>query len=69
MSKWIGVEYQLPDIYDDVLFWDGDKVFQGYLDCDGQGNNLFEYANESSLWANESVTHWMPLPEPPKEEA
>ena len=48
------------------------KRSQSYKDCDEQGNNRVPYcwyANGGPMkWFGQEVTHWMPLPEPPKEE-
>lgn len=60
MSEWISVEEEMPD--------DGVWVI-GYVDGDmaetvswNERNEMFENGFE---WI-EKVTHWMPLPEPPK---
>lgn len=71
--KWISVKDRLPPMYHKVLITgknsaggsfgvikgshDGDKEGQWYRDDIGQ------YVNSSG----DTVTHWMPLPEPPKE--
>ena len=73
MGDWISVEDSLPEVPDcylvfrrnfygmscgqiTVCYWDGNNWFDNYHACSGQ--ELYE-----------SVSHWMPLPEPPKGEA
>lgn len=64
-SKWISVEDRLPGTQK-VLITDGDIVMRGYRRPDG----VWKYgAEEHMKWERLSirpVTHWMPLPEPPK---
>lgn len=65
MSKWISVKDRLPEIETDTLLvcvksYDGDLL----SDTDGFQDGKFVY------WSNQtgcSITHWMPLPEPPKD--
>ena len=59
-TKWISVKDRLPDCADTVLAVDRDGIratayYVGYWHSGGE---LDEY----------SVTHWMPLPEPPEGE-
>ena len=58
--EWISVKDRLPEYNKDVLVY----TKMGYMDVD---------FNKSSFSANfyrnnRDVTHWMPLPEPPKGE-
>jgi hypothetical protein len=71
--KWIGVEERLPK--------PNRKVLTIRKECSGTGR--YRYALDNTiLWIDgtlvwgvdmeswkDRVTHWMPLPEPPKEEA
>ena len=67
VPKWISVEERLPKSGERVLimfkpFEDDENISIGWLtksdfDCYDDSVNFFR-----------SVTHWMPLPEPPKEE-
>jgi len=62
MSEWIKVEDSLPPNDQEVLCWTTLGVYligyqeDGVFDCDLRG----------VLGNPEKVTHWMPLPEPPK---
>lgn len=65
--KWISVEDRMPNIDGKVIacyhFKNSKMCFVGVLDyyfCDP--NPHFQYAGTELV-----VTHWMPLPEPPKE--
>lgn len=45
------------------------KRSQSYEACDQQGNNKVPYcwySNGPMQWFGQEVTHWMPLPQPPK---
>jgi Lar family restriction alleviation protein len=59
-SGWISVEDELPPESMRVIVFDGDEVFSG---------RLFHgawFAQGSPFPENGSITHWMPLPEPPE---
>ena len=69
VPRWIPVEERLPATDDDVLivtnneFGTGYEVGQGYYDiCDEE---WFGHAYVGTI----DVTHWMPLPKAPKEDA
>jgi hypothetical protein len=66
-SEWISVDERLPEKGQEVLAYRGD--FRGdmmntytYL---GTGNWEDDYGYRGSA-KHEGITHWMPLPEPPK---
>jgi len=58
--EWISIKDKLPEINEEVLVMDRD-----FMD--------FAYYNSEGQWIDrefidlDDVTHWMPLPEPPKE--
>lgn len=58
---WISVEERLPEHMDDVLTWVGGLVEVGCYDETNECWELYTYVGDGS------VTHWMHLPEPPKE--
>lgn len=63
MSEWISVEERLPDMFKPVIVCrrftkDELKVEQGYRDVNGWWK---VYGTRTK-----NVTHWMPLPKPPK---
>ena len=63
VQQWIPVSERLPERYKYVLLWDAmDRdIFMGVLD-DKREWYIPGYSGELFI-----VTHWMPLPEPPKE--
>lgn len=64
MSAWISVEDRLPEDLRDVL------VYAEHL-TGGVRTVERAYCNQYGDWQEvngKTVTHWMPLPEPPKEE-
>ncbi len=68
--EWISVEDRLPKKTEDVLVVANDIVsqFQEVLNCcicPEYENVMWEFLNGEDFPC--IVTHWMPLPEPPKE--
>jgi 8-oxo-dGTP pyrophosphatase MutT (NUDIX family) len=63
VPKWISVEERLPDDSQDVL------VFFVYGVAPITGIDVDSYNHRAKRWVNidDAVTHWMPLPDPPKE--
>ena len=47
-----------------AAFWDGEDVI---VDQARYSNGEFDFENWAYVW-DENITHWIPLPEPPKEE-
>lgn len=71
--KWISVEIKKRSPAIDILFTDGKKIYQGWLEGHNFGDDLVFYNDccNSALcdhWP-ENITHWVyyELPEPPKE--
>ena len=78
---WISVKDRLPEPYTDVLViahgWKDRSIYIGRLEkVESQESWLTGLTNKASDWTiwgfsylvEPVVTHWMPLPEPPKEE-
>jgi hypothetical protein len=64
MSEWISVNERLPEEYEEViLFADGKAMGGMSLHPDGNFYEVFE-----GYWHPRAVTHWQPLPEPPKDQ-
>lgn len=64
IPRWISVEERLPDKGNVVLaMWKGEIAFARYTP-----HRLGWYNLASQYDSPNAVTHWMPLPEPPKEE-
>lgn len=64
MSEWISVKDDLPDEFPyDVLVMGKNECDEYFYDIafydDGEWKSLY--------WEGENITHWMPLPELPKE--
>lgn len=62
VPRWISVEERLPEHMDDVLVWVGGLAEIGCHDENDDCWELYTYVGDGT------VTHWMPLPKPPKEE-
>jgi len=61
--EWISVKDRLPEIWKDYLVTDGGACMVAEFMIESQEWNFFGI----SWWSNGHVTHWMPLPEPPKQ--
>lgn len=64
--RWISVKERLPE--------NGQKVIATFKNEGGvivdqarYSNGEFDFASWAYVW-HENITHWMPMPEPPKEE-
>ena len=69
--KWISVTERLPEIRKKVLVLAyGNDVFTAMLTNRAENNNPVFECDKSFLEIAKPgrITHWMPLPEPPKEE-
>lgn len=64
MSNWVSIEDRLPDV--DVLvlihhtFYRVNSITTAFMHTDG------DFETEGDVVGCELVTHWQPLPEPPK---
>ena len=69
MNEWISVKDKLPEINTDVL------ICRGYRKRDVISLYTYlghdEWEDEYGYWSrtdDEGITHWMSLPEPPRED-
>ncbi len=77
MSNWIKVKDRLPETRQEILFfvsvsYAGIHAQQGifvenYENEHGNHGSIF-IKSDGSRWKLDYVSHWMPLPEPPKRE-
>ena len=68
VQEWIPVTERLPEIGQKCLIANREIVVRGWLRPDGVWKTG---VSSDELWSKFSLyqpTHWMPLPEPPKEE-
>lgn len=76
LGKWIPVSERMPDDDDFVYIWPrpdfGVELHVGqYCECSPKGDGWYAQVYEQNYgieWHPITVTHWMPLPNPPKEE-
>lgn len=65
-DEWVSVEDALPDKHTQVLMWDSKW---NIAEAGNYYNRHFWVYNEiGDGFIAENITHWMPLPEPPKED-
>jgi len=64
--EWISVKDRLPDIDLKCLYTDGEEknIYLGSL-VSGMGKDV--YWSHYDFLEDTGITHWMPLPYPPKE--
>jgi hypothetical protein len=60
MSEWIKTKDGLPINYQDVIIWGGNYMILAWRDGD-------EWNSWNDDFEDEDITHWHPLPEPPKD--
>lgn len=63
MSEWISVKDKLPEWDTDCLIAYKNDLFPNFRVCETHYGGV--HTNGFGIWG---VSHWMPLPEPPKEE-
>jgi len=75
LPKWISVTEHLPKTRESILGKKSDKVIVAFRFNDGtQGTDTAHTLNGEWVFEDHitvvarTITHWMPLPEPPKEE-
>ena len=60
--KWISVKGRLPRCGDRVIMTDGVFVCEAFLSISGK------WVRNGIGWIESEITHWMPMPHPPKGE-
>lgn len=66
--KWIGVKERLPEMNEEVLISYGNTPFYKLAFLIHNGDRKWFHGTYSNQeYQIDDVTHWMPLPEPPKE--
>lgn len=73
MNEWISVQDRLPakDDHTEYLITDGEHCFVGSYRHKAKAwdSHILGWIQMQSggKWVDVEITHWMPLPEPPKE--
>ena len=71
IQKWISVEERLPELEEEVLVCDidNDRNYKDVWSLEDDEDGGVVWAGKNGEWYSlDEVTHWMPLPEPPKGE-
>lgn len=64
VCSWISVTDQLPEKEGEYIAFDGETVFGAYYEI---GTSEIKWTDATEGYCDFKVTHWMPMPEPPKE--
>ncbi len=70
MNKWISVKDELPDYGVDVIIADSRRMLISNLvaiESTKEGQIIRWFVGNVEIQTITGFTHWMPLPEPPKE--
>ena len=62
LNGWISVKDRLPRCGDRVIMTDGVFVCEAFLSISGK------WVRNGIGWIESEITHWMPMPNPPKGE-
>ena len=65
--EWISVNERLPETYGEYIVFVKNLTGQIFLEKSIFVANYFYKQWLFEGWVDNKVTHWMPLPEPPKE--
>ena len=63
--RWVRCEDRLPDIAEKVLVYNRGQIFTAWRTSFSEPIGKWD----SYDFQTDDITHWMPLPEPPKEDA
>lgn len=61
-------EVKFPDNNVEVLFFANGCVIPGYYVGSNGSHHVWKSSREGYIFLDDEVTHWMPLPRPPKED-
>jgi hypothetical protein len=64
--QWIPVTVRFPEVDQEVLVSEKGKIKFAFYEK--QGDNFFFFTQKKGMLYYSDVTHWMPLPEPPKQQ-
>jgi hypothetical protein len=64
MKEWISVKDQMPTMGQDILCFSKGRIFHSWWDSI---SSMCDWYDIQNTWIIEDVTHWMPLPLPPKD--
>ena len=65
--NWISTKERLPKDHEEVLVYRFDESFD-IADRIPLSETCAYWCCSDGVWSDSEITHWMPLPEPPKEE-
>ena len=68
MAEWISVKDRLPEKEGRYLCWFGKNKYLIGAEIETYVRDWEGFGNVESYTVFENITHWMPLPEMPKEE-
>lgn len=61
--EWIDCKVRMPQMGESVLCYSHFRIFHSWWDDASSSCDWYDIQN---TWIIEDVTHWMPLPSPPK---
>lgn len=67
MSQWISIKHAVPAPCENVIVWTGKFMYLAYFSTYSSSWMCYCECREGS-YVDGEVTHWMPLPEMPKDE-
>ena len=72
-SEWISVEDRLPDAMTPVQVYPPERQDEDFETCNQHTgylsiNSEWVYSNGYTVFSHRNVTHWQPLPQPPKQD-
>ena len=65
-TDWINASESLPEIGQEVLVTARRRIAIASIEVDIKGRQYWESIDDDFVDAGPDITHWMPLPEPPR---